>query len=87
MSAIGPEGGHESQAHAEHSAPPRATFAATLRAVLWSFIGIRRGHDYRRDARSLDPRAVIVAGVLAGLIFVLTIVAVVRLVLRLAVRT
>lgn len=60
--------------------PPRAGFLATLRAVLWSFIGIRRRHDYESDARSLDPRAVIVAGLLAGLVFVLTLVAVVRLV-------
>ena len=62
------------------STPPRAGFLATLRAVLWSFIGIRRRHDYEHDARSLDPRAVVVAGLLAGLVFVLTIVAVVRLV-------
>ena len=60
--------------------PPRAGFWATLRAVLWSFAGIRRRSDYQRDARSLDPRAVVVAGLLAGLAFVLTIVLVVRLV-------
>lgn len=55
----------------------RAGFLATLRAVLWSFVGVRKRHAYDRDARTLDPRAVIVAGLLAGLIFVLTIVAVV----------
>ena len=60
--------------------PPRAGFLATLRAVLWSFIGVRRRHDYERDVHSLDPRAVVVAGLLAGLVFVLTLVAVVRLV-------
>lgn len=60
--------------------PPRAGFWATLRAVLWSFAGIRRRSDYHRDARSLDPRAVVAAGLLAGLVFVLTIVMVVRLV-------
>lgn len=60
--------------------PPRAGFWATLRAVLWSFAGIRRRSDYQRDARSLDPRAVVAAGLLAGLVFVLAIVMVVRLV-------
>lgn len=59
-------------------APPRAGFLATLRAVLWSFLGIRKGRDYRQDAASLDPKAVIVAGVLAGAVFVLSIVAFVR---------
>jgi hypothetical protein len=47
---------------------------------MWSFFGIRRRKDYQRDATSLDPKAVIVAGVLAGVIFVLTIVAFVRFV-------
>lgn len=60
--------------------PERAGFLATLRAVLWSFIGVRRRNDYHRDARSLDPRAVVVAGLLAGIFFVLTLVVVVRLI-------
>lgn len=64
----------------DSATPPRAGFLATLRAVLWSFIGIRRRHDYEHDSRSLDPRAVVVAALLAGLAFVLTIVAVVRMV-------
>lgn len=51
-----------------------------MRAVMWSFLGIRKSKDYSQDARSLDPRAVIVAGVLAGLVFVLSIVAFVRFV-------
>lgn len=58
----------------------RAGFLGTLRAVLWSFIGVRKGHDYRKDAASLDPRAVVLAGVLGGVIFVLAIVAFVRFV-------
>ena len=57
---------------------PRAGFLATMKAVLWSFVGIRKRKDYHDDAASLDPKAVIVAGVLAGLVFVLTIVAVVN---------
>ncbi|MDO9599451.1 MAG: DUF2970 domain-containing protein [Azoarcus sp.] len=57
---------------------PRAGFLATVKAVLWSFVGIRKRKDYHDDASSLDPKAVIVAGVLGGLIFVLTIVAVVN---------
>ncbi|MCB1908707.1 MAG: DUF2970 domain-containing protein [Rhodocyclaceae bacterium] len=59
-------------------AAPRAGFLATMRAVLWSFIGVRRRKDYHDDARSLDPRAVVVAGLLGGLIFVLVLVAVVK---------
>ena len=59
----------------------RAGFWATIRAVLWSFIGIRRRSAYQDDARSLDPLAVVVAGLIAGVLFVLVILTVVRLVL------
>jgi hypothetical protein len=67
-------------------APPsdrlrRAGFLATLRAVLWSFIGVRKRRDYHDDAASLDPRAIVVAGVLAGVVFVLVLVGVVNWVL------
>lgn len=59
----------------------RAGFWATIRAVLWSFVGIRRRSGYQDDARSLDPKAVVVAGLIAGAVFVLAIVMVVKLVL------
>ncbi|WP_332671458.1 DUF2970 domain-containing protein [Aromatoleum sp.] len=60
----------------------RAGFWATLKAVMWAFLGVRRRDDYHLDASSLDPKAVIVAGLLGGLVFVLTLVAVVTFVVR-----
>ncbi len=69
MSGGGPQG----------DTPRRAGFLATLRAVLWSFAGIRRRRDYHADAGSLDPKAVIAAAVLAGVVFVLALAAVARL--------
>ncbi len=62
------------------SPPRRAGFWATLRAVLWSFIGVRKRRSYQEDAASLDPKAVVFAGLLAGLVFVLSIAAFVRFV-------
>lgn len=59
----------------------RAGFLATLRAVLWSFFGVRKRHAYLEDAGSLNPLAVVAAAVLAGVVFVITIVLVVQLVL------
>lgn len=56
----------------------KAGFWATVRAVLWSFVGVRKRSAYLEDAESLDPKAVIVTGVLAGVIFVLAIVGFVR---------
>jgi hypothetical protein len=68
----------QSERHSER--PQRAGFWATIRAVLWGFVGIRKRTGYVRDATSLDPKAVIFAGLLAGLMFVLAIVALVRFV-------
>ena len=62
----------------------RAGFWATVRAVLWAFLGVRRRRDYQRDVASLDPRAVIFTGVLGGVIFVLAIVAFVRVVVAMS---
>ncbi|WP_232756722.1 DUF2970 domain-containing protein [Thauera phenolivorans] len=58
----------------------RAGFLTTMRAVLWSFFGVRKRKAYIDDAGSLNPLAVVVAGVLAGGIFVLVLVLVVQLV-------
>lgn len=58
--------------------PRRAGFWPTLRAVLWSFLGVRKRAGYDEDAASLDPKAVIVAGLLGGLAFVLILVGVVQ---------
>ena len=57
------------------AAPRRAGFLTTFKAVLWSFFGVRRYDAYHRDAGSLDPKAVIAAALLAGLLFVLALVA------------
>lgn len=60
--------------------PKRAGFLSTVRAVLWSFAGVRKRKDYQLDATSLNPLHVIIAGILAAVVFVLTIVLVVRFV-------
>lgn len=61
---------------------PRSGFWQTIKAVLWAFAGVRKRSDYRRDAASLDPRAVIVAGLLGGVLFVLSLVVLVSFVVR-----
>ena len=57
---------------------------ATLKAVAWAFFGVRKGVDHCHDAGSFDPRAVVVAGLIGGLLFVLAIVALVRFVVGVA---
>jgi hypothetical protein len=49
--------------------------------VLWSFFGVRKGRDHERDMASLNPVHVIITGVLAGALFVLSLVVLVQFIL------
>ena len=51
---------------------------ATMRAVSWSFVGLRRSSGYEQDVQRLNPVHVIVVGLLAAVLFVLSLVALVR---------
>ena len=50
----------------------------TLRAVAWSFFGVRRGADYERDVQRLNPVHVVIAGVLGAAVFVGVLVLLVK---------
>jgi hypothetical protein len=65
----------------EPAARPRnAGFLQTIGAVLWSFFGVRKRSGYEQDASQLNPVFVIIAGVIAAVIFVLTLLVIVRIV-------
>lgn len=49
-----------------------------FKAVLWSFLGIRKHSEYEADQKRLKPAQVIVAGVLSALVFVVMLFLVVR---------
>ncbi|WP_343652936.1 DUF2970 domain-containing protein [Herbaspirillum sp.] len=53
-----------------------------MKAVFWSFFGVRKRKDYESDAARLNPVHVIIAGILGAAIFVTVLVIVVRLVVR-----
>jgi hypothetical protein len=53
-----------------------------FKAVFWSFFGVRRKSEYDKDAKSLTPQAVIAAGLVSALVFVLAILGIVKLVTR-----
>ena len=62
--------------------PPRkhAGFAHTLRAVLWSFFGVRRESDRQQDAAQLNPVYVIITGIAAAAVLVVVLIVIVNLV-------
>ena len=56
----------------------KATPLQVAKAVLSAFIGIRKRAAHEQDAVSISPAQVIVAGVIAAVIFVLSLVMLVR---------
>jgi hypothetical protein len=56
----------------------KASFGATIKAVLWSFFGIRKKSGYEQDAAQLNPVHVIIAGIIAAAIFVIALILIVK---------
>ena len=56
------------------------SFFATMKAVFWSFFGVRRRKDYEQDAAQLNPVHVIIAGLIGAALFIAVLVMIVRLV-------
>jgi hypothetical protein len=54
------------------------SFLQTVKAVAWSFVGLRKGSGYQQDIQRLNPVHVVVAGIIGAVLFVLTIVLLVR---------
>ncbi len=55
-----------------------ASFGRSLKAVAWSFFGVRKSADYERDVETLNPVHVVVAGVVGALVFIGTLMLVVK---------
>jgi hypothetical protein len=50
----------------------------TMRAVAWSFLGIRRSSGYEQDVQKLNPVHVVIGGIVGAALFVGAIVVLVR---------
>jgi hypothetical protein len=57
----------------------KASFFASMKAVFWSFFGVRKRKDYEHDAANLNPFHVILAALLGVAIFIGVLLFVVRL--------
>ena len=58
--------------------PRQASFLDTMKAVFWSFFGVRKRKDYESDAANLNPVHVIIAGLIGAAIFIGLIMLAVR---------
>ena len=57
----------------------KASFGATLKAVFWSFFGIRKRSDYEHDSANLNPVHLIIAALLGVALFIGVLVVVVKI--------
>ena len=50
----------------------------TVRAGAWSLIGLRKGSEYQQDLEKINPLHIIVVGLMAIFLLVLSLIAVVN---------
>ena len=64
----------------KQSGKRKASFGATMKAVFWSFMGIRKRSDYEHDSANLNPVHLIIAALIGVLVFIGVLVTVVKFV-------
>ena len=57
-----------------------ATVWQVAKAVMFAFMGIRKKSDLENDAATLKPTQLIVGGIIGAIVFVISIILLVRLV-------
>ena len=60
---------------------PRAGMLQVFKAVMWSFLGIRKRAAHEADVARLHPAQIVVAGLIGGLLFVLSLILVVHFII------
>ncbi|MEY3570267.1 MAG: DUF2970 domain-containing protein [Burkholderiaceae bacterium] len=58
----------------------KMSFGATVKAVLWSFFGVRKKSGFEEDTQNLNPLHVIIVGVIAAVLFVFALLTLVKIV-------
>lgn len=59
----------------------KGSFARTMKAVAWSFFGVRKGADLEKDVSQLNPVHVVIAGIVGALLLIAVLLVVVNWVL------
>ena len=73
--------GKQTAQKVQKTAGRKASFGATMKAVFWSFFGIRKRSDYEHDAANLNPLHLVVAALIGVLLFIGVLVMLVKIAL------
>jgi hypothetical protein len=57
-----------------------ASFMYSMKAVIWSFFGLRRRSDFETDSAKLNPLHIVIAALLAVAVFIGLLITIVKLV-------
>lgn len=58
--------------------PRKSSFGRSMRAVLWSFLGVRKRRDLEADATQLNPLHVIAAALISTAILIVVLILIVH---------
>ena len=56
----------------------KGSWLATVSAILWAFLGVRRKSDFESDIGKLSPFQILVGGAIGGVLFVIGLVLLVQ---------
>ncbi len=56
----------------------QASLWQTIKAVAWSFLGVRKNSEFQADVGRLNPFAIIAVGVVGAILLILTLIALVN---------
>ncbi|MES2257872.1 MAG: DUF2970 domain-containing protein [Pseudomonadota bacterium] len=59
---------------------PHASFMYSMKAVIWSFFGLRKKSDFDTDSAKLNPVHLIIAALLGAAIFIGLLITIVKFV-------
>ena len=71
----------------KQAAQRKGSFGQTMRAVAWSFFGVRKGSEYEKDVSQLNPVHVLIAGVICAVLVITALLLLVNWVLASGVAT
>lgn len=58
----------------------KASFLYSMRAVIWSFFGLRRKSDFDQDEGKLNPLHIIIAALIGVVLFIGLLISIVKFV-------
>ena len=76
--ANGADAGNGANAAADVTGARTASFGQTMKAVLWSFLGIRKRRDHDQQTAKLNPVHVVIAALLGVGLFIFALLMIVK---------